>query len=95
MLVALLAILNWAAPSIISVGSLAVQEAFLNSTLNAVGFDGLGLVFSPVWERKKGLLYKTESLLFGNIANANVTCDEKSVLYFQQRPHGRDKRHLE
>ena len=40
----------------ISTGGLAAREALLNSTLNTLGFDGLGLVVSPVWERKKGLL---------------------------------------
>ena len=64
MLVALLAILNWAAPSTISIARLALQEALLNSGLNTVGFDCLGLVFLPAWERKKGLMYKVESLLF-------------------------------
>ena len=53
------------------------------------------VVFSPVWERKKGLLYKTESLLLDKIAHANANCDEKAVLSFDQRPHGRDKRPLE
>ena len=52
-IVALSAILNWAAPSTMSVGCLAVQEALLNSALNTVGFDGLGLFFSIVWERKE------------------------------------------
>ena len=44
--VALVAILNWAAPSTVSNGSLAVQEALLGSALNVVGFDGVGLAFS-------------------------------------------------
>ena len=51
--------------------------------------------FLTMWERKKGLLYKTESLLLDKIANADVNCDEKAVLSFDQRPHGRDKRPLE
>ena len=54
--VALMAILNWTAPSTISNGSLVVQETLLGSALNAVGFDGVGLVFSPIWERAKGLM---------------------------------------
>ena len=45
MIVALLAILIFAAPFTISSGGLAVQEALLNSALNTVGFDGLALVF--------------------------------------------------
>ena len=38
---ALMSILVGAAPSLISVGSLAGQEALLNSSLNTVGLDGL------------------------------------------------------
>jgi len=72
--------LDWAAPTTISNEGLAVQEALLNSALNTVGFDGLGLFFfAPVWERKKGLLYTTEGLLLDKIANASVNCDEKPV----------------
>ena len=40
-LVALMAILHWTAPSALSHGSLAVQEALLGSALNAVGFGFL------------------------------------------------------
>jgi hypothetical protein len=40
-------------------------------------------------------LYTTEKSPWGTIANANVNCDEKATLYFDQRPHGRDKRPLE
>ena len=72
-----------------------MQEALLNSALNTVGFDGLGLVFTPVWERKQGLLYKIESLLLDKIANASDNCDEKAVLSVDQSPHGRDKRPFE
>ena len=38
---AIMPILNGAAPSLIIVGSLAGQEALLNSQLNTVGLDGL------------------------------------------------------
>ena len=51
--VALMAVLNWTAPSTISNGSLAVQEALLGSTLNAVGFDSLGFVSHPFGSGRK------------------------------------------
>ena len=80
MLVALLAILTWAAPSTMSVGGLAVQEA--------VGLDGLGLVFASVGAGRKDLCIQLRFFFFENIANASVNCDEQAVLYFDHRPHG-------
>jgi hypothetical protein len=90
-----MAVLSWAAPSTTIAASVGVQETLLTSSLNTVGFDGLGLVFPPVWKRDKGIMYTTESLLLNNIANSNVNCDEKATrLSVDQRPHEREKRPL-
>ena len=34
-------------------------------------------------------------MVLDSIANANINCDERAVLSFEQRPHGKDKRPLE
>ena len=34
-------------------------------------------------------------MVLDRIANANINCDERAVLSFEQRPHGKDKRPLE
>jgi hypothetical protein len=57
MLVALWAISNWAAPSIISTGSLAVQETLLNASLHTVVFEVIGIALSTVWDRKWPLVH--------------------------------------
>ena len=41
------------------------------------------------------MLYKAESMVFDRIANANINCDERPVLSFEQRPDGKYKRPLE
>ncbi|MFM7978770.1 MAG: hypothetical protein ACKPKO_05590, partial [Candidatus Fonsibacter sp.] len=38
---------------------------------------------------------KNKSLLLANIANANANSDEKALVYFDHRPHSRDRRPLE
>jgi hypothetical protein len=49
---------------------MAVQSANLNAVLNGNNADTLGVMFTPVWEREKGLLYKAESMVLDRIANA-------------------------
>jgi hypothetical protein len=64
---ALMAILNWAAPSTISAGSQAVQESLLNSSLNTVGLDGLfGVGFITCLGAEKGLMYTIEELFLND-----------------------------
>jgi len=93
---AIMVVVNWAAPSTNTAGAMAVQDAILSVALNGNNCDTLGVVFTPVWERtQKGLLYKAESMVLDRIANANINCDERAVLSFEQRPHGKDKRPLE
>ena len=55
-----LTIINWTAPSTISVPNLQVQETLLGASVNMEGTDTMGLVVMPVWDRKKGMLYKTD-----------------------------------
>ena len=57
--------------------------------------DSLAVVFTPVWDRKKGMLYRSESMVLDKIASANVNCDERAVLSFAERIDSRDRRPLE
>ena len=50
---AIMVLVNWAAPSTNSAGAMAVQDAILSAVLNGNNCDTLGVVFTPVWERKK------------------------------------------
>ena len=86
---AIMVVVNWAAPSTNSAGAMAVQDPILSAVLNGNNCDTLGVVFTPVWERKQGLLYKAESMVLDRIANANINCDERAVLSFEQRPRQR------
>ena len=90
-----LTIVNWSAPSTINVGALALQEAIWGATVNMDNIDALGVVFVPIWDRKKGMLYKVETMVLDKIANANVNGDERATLSFEERPDGRDRRPLE
>ena len=49
---AIMVVVNWAAPSTNSAGAMAVQDAILSAVLNGNNCDTLGVVFTPVWERK-------------------------------------------
>ena len=90
-----LTIVNWAAPSTITAAEMSQQESIMGATLNMEGIDGLAVVFTPVWDRKKGMLYKAETMVLDRIANANVNCDERATLSFEERPDSRDRRPLE
>jgi hypothetical protein len=50
---AIMVVVNWAAPSTNSAGAMAAQDAILSVVLNGHNADTLGVVFTPVWERKE------------------------------------------
>ncbi len=94
--VLLLVVTNWAAPSSISAELQELQQGLLGMLLNRPDeYDGLALVFTPVWERRRGLLYMSESKLLQGIANVHVNSDERGHLSFQERLDTRDRRPLE
>ena len=90
-----LVVINWAAPSCTPGKYIMLQEAMLGGLVNSVNLDAMGVVFTPVWERKKGLLYKTENMFLDKIANSGVNCDDRAVLSFAERIDLRDRRPLE
>lgn len=94
--VLLLIIVNWCSPSLTTRDQMLLQQGLLGAMLNQQDeYDALGLVFTPVWERRKGMLYISENKVLEAVANANVNCDEKGYLSFEERADARDRRPLE
>ena len=50
---AIMVVVNGAAPSTNTARAMGVQYAILSAVLNGKNCDTLGVVFTPVWERKK------------------------------------------
>eukprot|EP00435_Cladocopium_sp_Y103_P036908 s3790_g9.t1 len=92
-----LVVVNWAAPSIVREEQMAQQMQALHSILSHEDLDAMGLILMPVWERSKGSMHKSESLLLENLSDRDVNTDDKASLSFEDydRADPRDRRPLE
>ena len=77
-------VVNWASPSTVRDEQVALQMQVLQCVLGQEGFEPMGLVVMPVWERAKGSLYKAESLLLKSLSEKELNLDEKASLSFQE-----------
>ena len=78
-----LVVVNWAAPSIVREEQMAQQMQGLHSILSHEDLDAMGLILMPVWERSKGSMHKSESLLLKNLSDRDVNTDDKASLSFE------------
>ena len=76
----ILLMVNWASPSTIRDEQMQLQVQVLQQILGQEDFEPMGLVVMPVWERAKGSLYKSETLLLKSLSEKEINMDEKASL---------------
>lgn len=79
----ILLMVNWASPSTIRDEQMQLQVQVLQQILGQEDFEPMGLVVMPVWERAKGSLYKSETLLLKSLSEKEINMDEKASLSFE------------
>ena len=78
-----LVVVNWASPSQVRDEQLALQLQSLQMLINNDDLDTMGIAIMPVWERTKGILFKTENTLLKALCEKDVNTDEKASLSFE------------
>ena len=78
-----LLVVNWASPSTARDEQMELQAQVLQQILSQEEFEPMGLVVMPVWERAKGSLYKSETLLLKSLSEKDINMDEKASLSFE------------
>ena len=83
---------NWSAPTVLTAEGQRRQASLLASLVNRGSSHNLGLLFTPSFSNKKGLLWKEEELARSMLSNANCNTDTHVVLTFGVRHDLRDQR---
>ena len=77
------AFVNWTSPSAIREQHLALQLQVLHRMMSTANIDCVGVILCPCWERTRGQLFKTESMLLEKLADMDINTDEKATLSFE------------
>eukprot|EP00435_Cladocopium_sp_Y103_P041096 s4511_g11.t1 len=85
-----LVLLNWAAPSTFPVAMQRAQSTVCGSLVNASGT--LGVVLTPVYFHKKGMLYKLEESANQMLSQANMNGDSRFAISLTGKNDERERR---
>ena len=90
--VRVLAVANWAAPSLLSAEGQRQQASLLAIVVNMTDSQNIGLVLTPGHANKKGMLWKEEEESRKLIVNSTLNSDYHFAMCFTGRGDIRDQR---
>ena len=90
--VRVLAVANWAAPSLLQAEGQRQQASLLAIIVNMTESQNIGLVLTPGHVNKKGMLWKEEEECRKLIVNSNLNSDYHFAMCFAGRGDIRDQR---